>query len=172
MVNRHLNFIVPLLAMMVGCSSPHSAEVSPEKIEEPQASVFFVHEHALTPRLAIDPDSRRRGLQNQTPPDDGLILCFQYRQIQSLWMPNCPESLEAWVMSDHGEVLEILPLPAEPPQQSFETDWTYHNRLPRHVSSHETQFMWEFASGEAQRRGIMPGDIIEGPWFDLRDRIR
>ena len=135
-------------------------------------ATFHVHEQMFKPMLALDPAARKQGLQYQTPPEDGMILCFPFRKRQSLWMPNCDHPLEAWVMSDHGEVLEILSLPTEPRQGPYETDWQYESRLPRHGSTHETRFMWEFASGEARRRNISPGDWIEGPWSELKDRIR
>ncbi|MBG80531.1 MAG: hypothetical protein CMJ39_07480 [Phycisphaerae bacterium] len=175
MVNRRLISILSCLLLATGCAAPESGQSTsstPERLAESAQPIFHVHEHTLRPAVAIDPTTRQRGLQNQTPPDDGLILCFPFSKRQSLWMPNCPYPLEAWVISDHGEVLEILPLPSEPPQQAFESDWSYQSRLPRHLSNHETRFMWEFASGEARRRSITPGDFIEGPWLDLKEQIR
>ena len=171
-MNLTMRICLLLLALSTGCTSSQPADVANKDSSLTQEAVFQIHEHTLTPLLAMEPASRKRGLQHRTPPEDGLILCFPYSKRQSLWMPNCEHPLEAWVMSEHGEVLEILPLPAEPRQGPYETDWQYESRLPRHDSTYDTRFMWEFAAGEAQRRSIVPGDWIEGPWRELMDRIR
>lgn len=130
---------------------------------------FSVHDRTLQPEIADDAPARARGLQNRMPPKDGLILLFPSEDIHSIWMPNCPEDLEAWVISDQGTILEILDLPAESPRAKEEADWKYHARLPRHRARHRARILWEFQAGTAEDWGVSPGDTIAGNWPSLLD---
>ena len=82
-------------------------------------------------------------------------------------MPHCPEDLEAWVIDDHGTVLEIMSLPAEPPQAGDESRWSYELRLPSHQARQHSRILWEFKAGTAATLGVMPGIPISGPWQSM-----
>ena len=79
-------------------------------------------------------------------------------------MPNCPEDLEGWIINDEGTLLEIMELPAEPAQESQESMFQYHARLPRHRAANPSRIVWEFRAGTAARLGVGPGESIDGDW--------
>ncbi|MEE2908441.1 MAG: DUF192 domain-containing protein [Planctomycetota bacterium] len=166
---RVILVMLALLANGLGCQGHRN---STNSVASVQSDRFSVHDRTLQPEIARDSVARARGLQNRMPPKDGLILLFPMQEKHSIWMPNCPEPLEAWVISDQGTILEILDLPAEPPQAKGEADWQYHARLSRHRPRHRARILWEFQAGTAEDWGVTPGDTINGNWAGLLDTDR
>ena len=130
-------------------------------------TAFGIKGHGLDPDLAMTQADRTLGLQGRQPPRDGLILLFPMNTRQSIWMPNCPVDLEAWVIDEQGVILEIFQLPDEPPRAADEREWQYHARLPRHRAKHASRIIWEFKSGTAAEMDVAPGDVIDGNWARL-----
>ena len=164
---KHARVILVVLTVLViafGCQDHRHVTNSVLSV---QSDRFSVHDRTLQPEIASDAAARARGLQNRMPPKDGLILLFPMEDKHSIWMPNCPEDLEAWVISDQGTILEILELPAEPPRAKEEVDWLYHARLSRHRARHTARILWEFQAGTAKHWGVSPGDTITGNWPSL-----
>ncbi|MCH2133672.1 MAG: DUF192 domain-containing protein [Phycisphaerales bacterium] len=163
-MNRVLVLICALLA--AGCqATPRAADSSPASTTV--TTTFAVRGLEFQPEIVHDDEDRALGLQNRTAPDNGLMLVFPTTSRHSLWMPNCPEDLEAWVISDSGVILEVLQLPAEPACQPGESTWQYHARLPRHRASYPARILWEFSAGTASQLEIRPGDQIIGSWSDV-----
>ncbi|MDG2422463.1 MAG: DUF192 domain-containing protein [Phycisphaerales bacterium] len=158
--------LITALLPIAGCR--HASPVQSEQLNSLSSSEdtgqFMVKGQSFKPDIARDDATRARGLQNRQPPADGLILLFPFKAKHSIWMPNCPADLEAWVIDDQGTILEFMQLPAQPPQGDDERTWQYHNRLPRHRAKHEAMILWEFKAGTAEELGIVPGDRITGNW--------
>ena len=157
--------VLGLLAI-TGCRSAfhvHTEPLTPVTRSD-QSNTFRINGHTLDPEIAMNPTARARGLQNRQPPSDGLILLFPTTVRQSIWMPNCPVDLEAWVIDQQGVILEIMTLPAERSQEANESQWEYHARLPRHRTRNASRVIWEFKAGSADRMNVVPGNRIDGNW--------
>ena len=155
-----------IMLMSVGCVDRRGSHGQIAD-HAPAAKGFAVKGRLLHPEIARDEDDRSRGLQDREPPEHGLMLVFPRSSRQSIWMPNCPVDLEGWIIDDRGTLLEIMELPAEPAQESQESMFQYHARLPRHRAANPSRIVWEFRAGTAARLGVGPGESIDGDWLSV-----
>lgn len=104
-----------------------------------------------TLEIAANDAQRARGLmfRDQMPAEHGMIFIFDDEQVRSFWMKNTRIPLDIIYLSDQGKVVSIKSM------KPFDE---------KSVSSEfPARFAIELNAGQAQRCGILPGDVIIVP---------
>jgi len=104
--------------------------------------------------LASDQGSRSRGLMyvSSMPIDRGMLFRFDESQMVAMWMQNTFLPLDMIFLDDTGKISHIH-LNARP-----------HSR--QIISSQQpVRYVLEINAGEADRRGLVLGQVMRHPWF-------
>lgn len=123
-----------------------------EKISEQLPTTLMqIGSVTYTLEIAANDAQRARGLmfRDQMPAEHGMIFIFDDEQVRSFWMKNTRIPLDIIYLSDQGKVVSIKSM------KPFDE---------KSVSSEfPARFAIELNAGQAQRCGILPGDVIIVP---------
>lgn len=112
--------------------------------------------------LALTDEQHRRGLMDRAwlEPDGGMLFVYPYEQQLSFWMANCLIDLDLICLDDRGRIVALHSMSAEPLQRRGESQWDYHNRLPRYVSRRPARYAIELRAGMIDQLKLDIGDVI------------
>lgn len=139
-VRGWLMTLLTLALCATGCTEKVSEQLSTTSMQIGSAT--------YTLEIAANDAQRARGLmyRDQMPADHGMIFIFDDEQVRSFWMKNTRIPLDIIYLSDQGKVVSIKSM------KPFDE---------KSVSSEfPARFAIELNAGQAQRCGILPGDVI------------
>lgn len=110
--------------------------------------------HEFTVEIAETPRQQAIGMmfRREAPKDRGMLFPFEEERVASFWMKNTLVSLDLLFVAGNGEIMRI------------------HRRAQPHSlaplsSGVPVMAVLELAGGEADRRDIRAGDIVQHPFF-------
>lgn len=155
-----------LLALR-GCNDSASGDVA----------VIRIAGHTFHPELALDMETRFRGLSGRTfvEPDGGLLFVFPRADEMHFVMRDCPIPIDILFLDPAGRVVAAHEMLPEPPRTEEEkalsasyqdapqwawTNTAYEERLKKYPSRYSAQFAVELAGGTIKRIGVKEGDRV------------
>lgn len=162
-----------VLALTATLASACADSQRPAKPGESSLRVDL-HGQVFTLELAIDPDTRVKGLsyREQIPPDGGMLFVFPDPMPLSFVMRHCLVPIDIAFLDAAGRVLVVHEMAVEAPQQQGEADIDYENRLRRYDSRFPAQFALETAGGRLRTTGLKAGDLVRFDAAGLKRRAR
>ena len=128
----------------------------------------------LDVELALDPESRMRGLSGRSDVGEGGMLFVLPRPRHfALVMRDCRHPLDAVFLDGAARVVSVHEMKVEPPRQRGEASRDYERRLPVYRSAGPVRFALELAGGRIAELGLAPGQpvVIDG-LEDVLRRVR
>jgi uncharacterized membrane protein (UPF0127 family) len=106
--------------------------------------------HSLRAEIANTEQSRLRGLmfRSRLPENQGMIFVYPEEGRHAMWMKNTPIALSVAFIDRDGRILNIEHM--EPHSERS------------HASTGDAKYALEVNRGWFDRRGIRPGDRVEG----------
>ena len=110
--------------------------------------------HTLRAELAETAAAHERGYQGRTeiPADTGMLFIFTDDAPRTFWMKDTPHPLDILFVAADGSIV-ALAVDASPCAQ---------DPCPVYRSGVPARFVLELPAGTVARRGIRPGDRVEG----------
>src|SRR3989344_4236283 len=107
--------------------------------------------------FAKTPEELTRGLMNRVSLDEnsGMFFVFPDEATRSFWMKNTLIPLDIIFISSKGQINEITTM----------SPCSENGICPSYSSKSPAQLVLEINAGQAEKRNISPGDIIELPQF-------
>jgi uncharacterized protein len=112
--------------------------------------VLGIGGHKLTVEVAATEPERARGLmyRRMLPEHRGMLFVFPMVAIHSMWMANTYIPLSVAFLDGSGVIINIA-------------DMEPHTRVP-HSAARPAKYALEMNQGWFKKRGIQPGDRVEG----------
>lgn len=132
-------------------SVPEPLDLGPP---EPLTIVTENGDQTFSVEIADSPEEQARGLMyRDTLADDaGMLFEFESPKVASIWMKNTAVSLDILFVRENGKILKIE-----------------HGSTPYSLRSMTSEAVvgavLELAAGQAQARGIKPGDTVKHEFF-------
>lgn len=141
--------------MLSGCrSAPNEALASPARQALQRSRVGIItadgRRHAVSVELAVDDESRARGMMYRTSlgADEGMLFLFDREQVQQFWMRNTLIPLDMIFIDSTGRIVGIVP------------EATPRTDTPRGVRT-PSRYVLEVNGGWAALKGVRAGDYVE-----------
>jgi uncharacterized membrane protein (UPF0127 family) len=146
-------------ALLFACRepAPEAPAASPARAGE---SIFLaIGGETFTLELALDPETRQRGLggRPRLPSNAGMLFAFRTPRPLAMVMRDCPAAIDVAFLDAQGRVVAVHPMPAEPPRRADESPIEYERRLPVYPSGAPAQFAIELAGGRLAQLGVGVG---------------
>ena len=127
--------------------------------------IVTIQGHAFELELAVDPDSRTRGLMHRDhiPEYGGMLFVFPDSEVtvQRFWMGHCLVDMDIIYLDREGRITATHRMKAQPPQRPDEPLFAYETRMPRYSSIYPAQFAIELRAGWLDRLNLNERDRIE-----------
>jgi hypothetical protein len=139
----YLALLAAGLALLAGCGEQ----------EPPTEARVTIGEHTWTVELAMDRQTRTKGLSGRTdlPADRGMLFVYPQPKIMSFWMEGCLIPIDIVFLDADRRVLNTYEMTVEP-------DGRGRARYSSHVPA---QYALELPAGSIRRAGIAVGDSVE-----------
>jgi len=125
-------------------------EPSPLEIVSGEETHTFMVEEAKT----LDQQARGMMFRESMDPKTGMIFEFDEPKIATIWMKNTSIPLDILFVRKNGKILKIE-----------------HSAKPYSLRSASSEAVVaaviELSGGQAQSLGIMPGDQVNHPFFEI-----
>lgn len=150
-----IGFLLCLLCNAVGCSAtphlPHKSMDGAATPRLPSSTVTTPSGDVIVLELALDPQTRARGMmgRREAPSGTGMLFVFDHAERHSFWMFQCLISLDIIWLDEFGTVVHVgesLP----PCKGAAET-------CPMYGPDRNARYVLEIAGGTARGLGIVPG---------------
>lgn len=134
---------------------------------KPKAAVFKYldrsSEKPFTLELALDDDTRRKGLMHREhiDPNGGMIFIFRNESHHSFWMRNCLTDIDMIFVNDKGRVTAVHHAKKQPLGTPL-------NELIKYPSGEPASVVIELAGQRARDWNINKGDLIDLPIAELQ----
>jgi uncharacterized membrane protein (UPF0127 family) len=155
-----------LLAAALACGEAQAPpSPGPETIWLPIGGETFTLE------VALDPESRQRGLSGRPsiPRNGGMLFVHERPRAVTMVMRDCPVPIDVAFLDAGGGVVAIHAMQPEPPRRPDEGPFEYARRLRGYPSGRPVQFALEVAGGRLAELGIAVGQRIR---FDGEALVR
>ena len=124
--------------------------------------------------LALDPESRHRGLSGRAEidPDGGMLFVFPEPRELSFVMRDCFVPIDIAFLDGNRRIVAIHEMRLELPRRQGESHQAYQARLPGYPSGAPAQFAVETAGGRLAELGVRVGQHLQldGPGLIQRAR--
>ncbi|MEE8111804.1 MAG: DUF192 domain-containing protein [Acidobacteriota bacterium] len=143
-------FLLFSISACVSAESPRRDRI----VEEGFALILLENGDVIQVELAESPEKRTRGymFRERVGPEEGMLFRFPVASFQSIWMKNCLVPLDIiWVRED-GRVVQLEE--NAPPCESARPCLPY-------TPMQKTRYVLELAGGQARRRGIAVGSVMQ-----------
>lgn len=134
----------------------------------------MIADEIFTLEVVATPETRERGLMGRPhlDPDQGMLFVFPGETVHSFWMAHTLVDLDIVFLDDEGVVTAVHTMAAEPPQRDDESEWDYHDRLPRYSSRSPCRFAIEFKAGTLGLLKLAAGSHVALDWGRLCELAR
>jgi hypothetical protein len=114
---------------------------------------------AFTLELALDPETRQRGLsgRREIPRNGGMLFVLPRPQPFAMVMRDCPVPIDVAFLDAGGRVVALHEMAVEPPRAPGEPPSAYEARLPLYRSGAPVQLAIETAGGRLREVGLGVG---------------
>lgn len=145
--------VMALLLICCTRSAPPTSTEPPSPPGPPPPLVILPEGQRIEIELAIDPETRARGLmyRESLQPGRGMLFVFPERGIHSFWMKNTLIPLDILWLDEDARILHIES--DVPPCQL--------DPCPSYGPDFEASYVLEIGSGEAARYGLQAGERLE-----------
>jgi len=147
------------LGLATACSAADDVPPAPAA---PETTPVRVGGEVLTVEVAVDPQTRFRGLsgRDRIDPQGGMLFVLPKPQRMQMVMRDCPVPIDVAFLDATGRVVALHEMVPEPPRKSSETPFAYEQRLPTYGSGEPIQFALETAGGRLAQLGVAQGDRL------------
>lgn len=147
---------LPTVATLPTVTPPPTAAISPPATPTPDLPVVTIGGFSWPVELAVTAEEQVLGLSGRAElaAGSGMLFVWDGESRRSFWMPDMNFPLDiVWINGDCAVVAITRDAPPQRPGQS-------RAELPRYVVD-GVQYVLEINAGEAERRGVEPGDGVE-----------
>ena len=145
------------LLTVLGCASSQDGPASTGLRLDSDVAVVSIGDATYVVDLAVSSEERRQGLSGREhmPPDAGMLFVFEEEQVLHFWMYEMRFPLDIIWIDAQCVLLEVArDAPAPPPNAG-------NDEIPRVQSPSPARYALEVNAGEAERKGLQPGDPVE-----------
>ncbi|MCC6679754.1 MAG: DUF192 domain-containing protein [Phycisphaeraceae bacterium] len=158
MAAQRLMFLL-LAILLAGCTSNGSTAT-------PTAQTLTISGRTFTLDLALDPESRFKGLggRKSIPDDGGMLFVFEHAQPLAFVMRDCPVPIDLIFLGPDGRVVAMHAMQPEPGVEEVD--------LKRYASRWNAQFAIELKGGTLEQLNLSVDDPIDLPVDELKALAR
>jgi uncharacterized protein len=168
MLNRWLMILIACPVLLTSCNGSTSNAAKTE--------IITIRGEAFTLELAIDHETRQRGLMNREDISDsgGMLFVFPDDQvgIQRFWMGYCLVDMDIIFLDPSGRVTATHRMKTGPPRGEDENETEYDARMPRYSSGYPAQFAIELKAGSLDRLQLKVDERIDLDFKRLKAMAR
>ncbi|MBL8763053.1 MAG: DUF192 domain-containing protein [Phycisphaerae bacterium] len=171
-----LRSMIPLrvLTLALSVSAVGQLASCDDRSDDAKTAPVTIGEKKFTLELALDYETRFKGLSKRTKvdADKGMLFVFPEAQRLEFVMRDCGIPIDIIFLDGSGRVLAQHAMKAEAPRKEKESDEAYNARLTRYSSRYPAQFAVELAGGRNKELGVKEGDLVRLDTEDLKKRAK
>jgi len=152
----------PLLALALMALACSAADAPSRATGAREVAFVSLGGEAFTLDLALDPETRFRGLsgRGEIPRNGGMLFVFPSPELSAMVMRDCPAPIDVAFLDGDGRVVAVHEMAVEPPRAPGESSRGYEARLPLYSSPAPVLFAIETAGGRLREVGLAKGSHV------------
>ena len=145
------------LLTVLGCAADQDRSATSVPAAPQESAIVAIGNATYSVDLAILPEERQQGLsgRERMAPDEGMLFVFEEERQLNFWMKEMHFPLDIiWIDSQCRLVEVAANVPTPPPGAA-------NDEIPRVQSPAPARYVLELNAGEAERKGLQAGDLIQ-----------